>query len=327
MRAFVLTVETGSVTEASRRMGRTQSAVTQQLQKLEQLIGKPLLDHTRRTLELTEAGTIFLSHAKQILRQQDECLAQLAPKAAEEKVVLGVPDLYAAFILPPILSAFRREHPHIRIELSCALSRPLVARVKEGSVDIALVTRMNGFTGGHVVGREQLVWLTGTTSSAHFEEPLPMALLPPGNIYRDYAIEALDRAERDWRVACVSDSVSGLQTAALCGIAVTVLIESAQVPGLRQPPATAGLPPLPMVDLLLYRSAAEKSSAAADTLYQYLLDHLSLSFEGADPKKEPANVRLLNGSGRDAIRRVAAATSRAQRSRKSAAVAKGASRK
>ena len=78
MRAFVLTVETGSVTEASRRMGRTQSAITQQIQKLEQLIGKPLFDDTRRTLELTEAGTIFLSHAKQILRQQDECMAQLA---------------------------------------------------------------------------------------------------------------------------------------------------------------------------------------------------------------------------------------------------------
>jgi DNA-binding transcriptional LysR family regulator len=152
-------------------MGRTQSAITQQIQKLEQLIGKPLFDDTRRTLELTEAGTIFLSHAKQILRQQDECMAQLAPKMIEEKIVLGVPDLYAAFILPPILSAFRRDYPRIRIELCCALSRPLVARVKEGSVDVALVTRMNGFTGGQVVGREQLIWLTGATSSAHFEDP------------------------------------------------------------------------------------------------------------------------------------------------------------
>jgi len=284
MRAFVLTVETGSVTEASRRMGRTQSAITQQIQKLEQLIGKPLFDDTRRILELTEAGTIFLSHAKQILRQQDECMAQLAPKVIEEKIVLGVPDLYAAFILPPILSAFRRDYPRIRIELCCALSRPLVARVKEGSVDVALVTRMNGFTGGQVVGREQLIWLTGATSSAHFEDPLPMALLPPGNIYRDYAIEALDRAGRNWSVACVSDSVSGLHTAALCGIAVTVLIESALVPGLRQPPAAAHLPALPMVDLLLYRSAVERSSSAADMLYQYLLTHLSLSPVNANQK-------------------------------------------
>lgn len=277
LRAFVLTVETGSLTEASRRMGRTQSAVTQQIQKLEQIIGRPLFDDTRRALELSETGTVFLSHARQILSSHDECLARFAPTAAEEKVVFGVPDLYATFLLPPILSAFRRDYPHIRIELRCALSRPLVARVREGSVDIALVTRMDGFTGGQVVGREQLVWLTGATSSAHLEDPVPMALLPPGNIYRDYAIEALDRAGRSWRIACVSDSISGLQTAVLSGIAVTVLIESALVPGLRQPPLLAGFPPLPSVDLLLYRSATEQNSPAVETLHRYLLNHLSLA--------------------------------------------------
>lgn len=277
LRAFVLTVETGSLTEASRRMGRTQSAVTQQIQKLEQIIGRPLFDDTRRALELSETGTVFLSHARQILSSHDECLARFAPTAAEEKVVFGVPDLYATFLLPPILSAFRRDYPHIRIELRCALSRPLVARVREGSVDIALVTRMDGFTGGQVVGREQLVWLTGATSSAYLEDPVPMALLPPGNIYRDYAIEALDRAGRNWRIACVSDSISGLQTAVLSGIAVTVLIESALVPGVRQPPVQAGFPTLPSVDLLLYRSATEQSSPAVETLHRYLLNHLSLT--------------------------------------------------
>lgn len=277
LRAFVLTVETGSLTEASRRMGRTQSAITQQIQKLEQTIGRSLFDDTRRTLELSEAGTVFLSHARQILSSHDECLGRFASAAAEEKVVFGVPDLYATFLLPPILGTFRREYPHIRIELRCALSRPLVARVREGSVDIALVTRMEGFTGGQVVGREQLVWLTGATSSAHLEDPVPMALLPPGNIYRDYAIEALDRAGRNWRLACVSDSISGLQAAALSGIAVTVLIESALVPGLRPPPAQAGLPALPSVDLLLYRSATEHSSPAVETLHRYLLSHLSLA--------------------------------------------------
>lgn len=277
LRAFVLTVETGSLTEASRRLGRTQSAVTQQIQKLEQIIGRALFDDTRRALELSETGTIFLSHARQILASHDECLARFAPAAAEEKVVFGVPDLYATFLLPPILSAFRRDYPHIRIELRCALSRPLVARVREGSVDIALVTRMDGFTGGQVVGREQLVWLTGATSSAHLEDPVPMALLPPGNIYRDHAIEVLDRARRNWRIACVSDSISGLQAAVLSGIAVTVLIESALVPGLRQPPVQARLPALPSVDLLLYRSAAEHGSPAVETLHRYLLNHLSLA--------------------------------------------------
>lgn len=280
LRAFVLTVDTGSVTEASRRMGRTQSAVTQQIQKLEQMIDRPIFHDTRRMPDLTEAGTILLSHAKLILRQHDQCVAELVHETVDEKVVFGVPDLYASYILPPLLNAFRREHPSIRIELCCALSRPLVGRVQEGSVDIALVTRMSGFTGGEVVGREKLVWLTGAASSAQLDDPLPIALLPPGNIYRDFAIDALDKAGRDWRVACVSDSISGLQSAVLSGTAVTVLVERALVPGMCQPAISAGLPPLPMVDLLLYRSAVEKASPAVEAFYAFLLNHLSFSSDG-----------------------------------------------
>jgi len=100
------------------------------------------------------------------------------------------------------------------VELNCALSTPLVGLVKRGEVDIALVTRMNDFTGGQVVRQEQLVWMTGDRSSAHHERPIPLALLPPGNIYRDHAIAGLEAARLRWRIACVSESVGGLQAAA-----------------------------------------------------------------------------------------------------------------
>lgn len=287
LRAFVLTIETGSATEAARRMGRTQSAVTQQIQKLELLLDKKLFHDTRRGTELTEHGTILLSHARQILAQHDECVGALSARQGRKPVVLGVPDLYAAFLLPQILGGFRREHPDIRLELCCALSRPLLGRIREGSIDVALVTRMAGFSGGEVVGRQQLVWLTGSTSFAHQETPLPVALLPPGNIFREHAIEALDRAGRDWQIACVSDSISGLQTAVLSGMAVTVLVEDALVPGLRQVPPEAGLPPLPSVDLLLYRTPAERPSAAVDVLYDYLRSCLCPGRDPSDDRPDP----------------------------------------
>lgn len=234
LRSLISVVETGSITETARRLGRTQPAITLQLQRLEELTGKQLFEHAGRRLMLTEDGTTVLTYAKSILRLHDELISQLASQEIEGQVVLGTPDLYAAFMLPSILSVFRKSFPRVQVELNCALSTPLVGLVKRGDVDIALVTRMNDFTGGQVVRREQLVWMTGEQSAAHQERPIPLALLPPGNIYRDYAIDTLERANLRWRIACVSESVGGLQAAAFAGMAVTVLGRSALVPAMRE---------------------------------------------------------------------------------------------
>jgi DNA-binding transcriptional LysR family regulator len=275
LRSLISVVETGSITETARRLGRSQPAITLQLQRLEEITGKQLLTHGGRRLALTEDGVTVLNYAKSILRLHDELISRLASQEIEGQVVLGTPDLYAAFMLPSILGVFRKSFPRIQVELNCSLSTPLVGLVKRGEVDIALVTRMNDFTGGQVVRREQLVWMTGEHSSAHQESPVPLALLPPGNIYRDYAIESLEMAGRRWRIGCVSDSVGGLQAAAFAGIAVTVLGRSALVPAMREIGLQEGFPPLPMVELLLYKSR-NATSKAATALHDYLAHYLRL---------------------------------------------------
>ncbi len=275
LRSLISVVDTGSITETARRLGRTQPAITLQLQRLEELTRKQLFLHEGRRLTLTADGNTVLTYAKSILRLHDELLSQLASQEIEGQVVLGTPDLYAAFMLPSILSVFRKSFPRIHVELNCALSTPLVGLVKRGEVDIALVTRMNDFTGGQVVRREQLIWMTGEQSNAHQEEPIPLALLPEGNIYRDYAIEGLEKAGLRWRVACVSESVGGLQAAAFAGMAVTVLGRSALVGGMREIGADHGFPPLPQVELLLYKSASATSKAAT-ALHDYLAHYLPL---------------------------------------------------
>ena len=110
---------------------------------------------------------------------------------------------------------------------------------------------MNNFTGGLVVHQEQLVWIVGEHSQAHFEDPVRLALLPPGNIYREHAIEHIERAGHKWQIACVSESVGGLQAAVFAGMAVTVLCRCALVPGMRELAPSEGFPTLPKVDLLL----------------------------------------------------------------------------
>ncbi|KJC38318.1 LysR family transcriptional regulator [Bradyrhizobium sp. LTSP849] len=278
LRSLISVVETGSITETARRLGRTQPAITLQLQRLEELTGKQLFEHAGRRLMLTDDGTTVLTYAKSILRLHDELISQLASQEIEGQVVLGTPDLYAAFMLPSILSVFRKSFPRVQVQLNCALSTPLVGLVKRGDVDIALVTRMNDFTGGQVVRREQLVWMTGEQSSAHQERPIPLALLPPGNIYRDYAIDTLERASLRWRIACVSESVGGLQAAAFAGMAVTVLGRSALVPAMREIGPNEGLPPLPKIELLLYKSSGATSKAAT-ALHDYLAHYLRLDEE------------------------------------------------
>src|SRR5258705_3049158 len=180
-----------------------------------------------RRLFLMGEGETVLSYARSIVGFHDEMLSQLASPDIEGHVVLGTPDLYAAFMLPSILRIFRTSFPRVQVELNCSLSTPLVGRVKRGEVDIALVTRMNDFTGGQVVRQEQLIWMAGEQSTAHNEKPIPLALLPPGNIFRDHPLERLGAARLRWGIACVSPSVGGLQAAAFTGMAGPPLSRSA----------------------------------------------------------------------------------------------------
>jgi DNA-binding transcriptional LysR family regulator len=274
LRSFVSVVETGSITETARRLGRTQPAITLQMKRLEELTGRILFKEDSRKPVLTGEGDMVLTYAKSILKMHDELLARLSTPDIEGHVILGTPDLYAAYLLPSILALFRQAFPRIQVELRCSLSTPLLGLVQKGEVDIALVTRMPGFSGGEVVRQEQLIWVEGEGHDVHRHEPVPLALLPPGNIYRDYAIEGLERAGRKWRVACVSESVGGLQAAVFAGMAVTVLCKSALVHGMRQIGIHEYFPPLPKVDLLLYRASGPATSAAM-ALHDYLSRYLS----------------------------------------------------
>jgi len=287
LRSLISVVDTGSITETARQLGRTQPAITLQIQRLEEVTGKALFRHEGRRMLLTSDGDMVLTYAKSILRLHDELLSRLSSPEVQGHVVLGVPDLYAAYMLPSVLSVFKEAFPRIQVELRCALSTPTVERVRRGEVDVALVTRMNDFTRGLVVHQEQLVWMVGENSRVHLESPIPLALLPPGNIYREYAVEYIERAGRQWQIVCVSESASGLHAAVLAGMAITVLGRCALTTGIRELLPSEGFLPLPKVDLLLYK-APGASSPAVDALHDYLAHYVGLSADGgpAEPRAQ-----------------------------------------
>jgi len=157
-------------------------------------------------------------------------------------VTLGCPDLYAAFLLPQTLARFRASYPGVEVTVRCALSAQLSEEISEGRIDIALATRMPNVhpnVGSITLLRhEPLVWLGSETGGVFRDRTLPLAMLPEGNLYREYALAALNHAGRPWRIACISESIAGMEAMALADAAVIVLAESVKVNGLRRCPTS-----------------------------------------------------------------------------------------
>src|SRR5918993_1581798 len=197
LRTFVAVIDTKSLTIAGRRVGRTQSAVSQQMQRLEHAVGRQIIKRDRRRLVLTQDGELLLRYARALLRLNDEARARLSTPEIQGQVRFGTPDLYAAYLLPSVLASFARAYPSIDIELRCALSVALHAALARDELDLALVTGRPTDVGGQFVRREPLVWVAAPDFHPEDEEEVPLAMLPPGALYRDLALEALS-GTRKW---------------------------------------------------------------------------------------------------------------------------------
>ena len=209
LRTLVAIADGGSFSAAADRIGRTQSAVSMQIRRLEEATGKRLFDRGTRHVRATPAGESLLGHARRMLRLEEEAWAALVEPDLSGRVRLGIPDDYAYALLPPVLSRFAASHPKVEVELICEQSTLLDGRLAEGSVDLAVVTRGLGRI-GELLRREPLVWFAAADHDAHRLDPLPVALYEPGCVARDVTLRALDADQRPYRVAYSSPSLVGL---------------------------------------------------------------------------------------------------------------------
>ncbi len=282
LRTFVLLVEERSVTRVARRLNRTQPAISLQVRRLEDAAGFPLFEPDLRHLQLSRHGEMLLPHARTMLRLDEEARLRLAAEDIAGRVTLGCPDLYAAFLLPKTLASFRASYPGVEVTVRCALSRQLAEDMSDGLIDIAIATQMPGVAprvgAGTILRPEPLVWLGAENGSAHKETPIPLAMLPDGNLYRDYALSMLNEHGLAWRIACVSESIAGLQAMALADAAVCVLAQSVSTPGLVRLSLSDGMPLLPTVDLILWQRQPG-TSRAADHLAAHIQDNAAASVE------------------------------------------------
>ncbi|MGM0452874.1 MAG: LysR substrate-binding domain-containing protein [Thermodesulfobacteriota bacterium] len=262
LRAFVTVAELGSFTKAAARLNRTQSAVSMQVRRLEQTLGKFLLTRYKGKVGLTDNGEVMLDYARRILKLNDSAMAELGDPDIKGRVRLGIPDDYAAYLLPRVLSHFGTLYPKIRLEVCCELSVNLLRLIREGDVDLAVTTRQPQSPGGIIIRREQLVWAEAEGCRLHERDPLPLALFPEGAcVFRESALAALETCERKWRMVCTSRGLAGIRAVVVAGMAITIVTPSTLSPNMSIIGTDEGLPDLPDVELGLHLGPSPASEA------------------------------------------------------------------
>lgn len=254
LRTYVTIVEAGSFTAAARRVHRTQSAVSMQMRRLEELVGNALFEKAGRKTRLTAQGELFLDHARRILHEYDQALEALNYSDDGGEITIGVPDDYAMTYLPDILGRFATAFTSLRITIVCEPSRKLSTMIANGSVDIALLTEGEGIGGGVVLHREELVWVSSANHRVHKQDPVPLAVFHSGDVYRRPAVQRLEDSGRRARIVVTSPSFAGINAALEAGIAVAVIARANVRPGFRILTPRDGFPRLPRLGIVLQRS-------------------------------------------------------------------------
>jgi DNA-binding transcriptional LysR family regulator len=260
LKTFVAVVESGSLSNAAPRVGRSQSAVSMQMQRLEEMVGNQLLVRGPRTVTPNAIGEDFLIYARRLLKLSDEAWASVTRPKETGSVRLGVPDDYAAFLLPPVLSRFAEEHPLVTVELICEQSTALVKTLAEGRLDLAIVTRLPEQS-LDVIRLERFVWVASPNHVAWQTDPLPVALFEPGCAARMNVLQALGDADRSYRCTYSSASLLGLIAVVQAGLAVAGLALRSVPPSLRIVGGNEGLPVLPDLEIGILRNPLSTTPA------------------------------------------------------------------
>lgn len=276
LRTFLTIADTGSFTRAADEVHRTQSAVSMQMKKLEDQIGKPLFERGARAVRLTPDGMRLLDYAQRIVTLSEEAAAVFSEPDLRGVVTLGVPDDYADRLLPRVLSAFARSHPLVELMVRCEGSTALGERINKGEIDLAIVTHCDVLSvtgGGEVIRREALNFVGSQEHATHLADPLPLAVGPQTCAWRRTAQRELDSIGRKYRVAYTSSAAAALTSAVLAGLAVTILPESAIRPEMRILTERDGFPALPPCDIGFIRAKHAKS-AIHDALAHHIVTRI-----------------------------------------------------
>jgi DNA-binding transcriptional LysR family regulator len=212
---FVSVCETGSFTAAASRIGRSQSAVSLQIRRLEDMLGCVLLERTKRSVKITRSGQDFLTYARRILHLHAEAVAAVNPAMGHVTVRIGMPNDYTELYLPRVLNRFEQLFPDIHCNIQCDMTWELLTRMDAGKLDLVVGIRHTTYSSGHTLCIEDIVWVAGPDfdAGAALDRPLPLVLYPETCPYRARGIDALAGSGRQWHIVYTSQSPTGIRIA------------------------------------------------------------------------------------------------------------------
>jgi DNA-binding transcriptional LysR family regulator len=272
LRSFVSVVEAGGFTRAGERVHRTQSTVSQQIKRLEDDIGQPLLNRNGKDVTPTEAGERLLSYARRLLSLAEEARDVVTRPSNEGAVRLGIPEDFAAYRLAKLLASFSRSHPGLRLDVRADQAIYLRRDLESGELDLALIKRDANEKGGIAVWPERVHWVTSKSHPIDAKTgSVPLIGFPAGCLYRTRAIHAIESAGRPWHMAYTSSSLAGIQAAVAAGLGLSILSEIAIQADHRVLTAKDGFAPIDRTEVALVASpdASPATLRLADRLAEF----------------------------------------------------------
>ncbi|MER8974669.1 MULTISPECIES: LysR substrate-binding domain-containing protein [unclassified Mesorhizobium] len=254
LRTFVAVADTGNFTKAAERAGRTQSAVSMQMKRLEGMIGDSLFERGSRGVALTQRGGELIANARRIVSLLDETAASMVAAPLGGPVRIGIPEEYGHAILSRALGAFAKRHPQVDITVRYAHSGAQIAALAAGELDLAVVFEWQDLSGGEVLMHDPTVWVTSELHHMHEERPVPIALYNRAGWCKDFAIKSLEQRGLAYRVAYTSDTNGGLRLAVTSGLAIAPISRSNIPAGCRELTVADGFGDIDSSNVVLRRN-------------------------------------------------------------------------
>ncbi len=263
LRAFVVTADTGGVTRAASLLNLTQSAVSMQIKRLEDSLGRAFFFRTAKKLSLTPEGEQLLAYARRMLDLNDEVLGRLNDAAFEGELRLGIPHDIVYPAIPEILKRMAQCYPRLRINLTSSFTVLMKEQLARGELDIVVTTEEDPEAGGERLTRRALHWVGAVGGTAWQNRPLRLGF-EENCKFRPIALAALDRAGIPWEMGFFGRSQEAVSAMISADLAITARMTGTFAATCGEVPAQAALPPMGHMSICLYDAGLTKGAVVED---------------------------------------------------------------
>jgi DNA-binding transcriptional LysR family regulator len=262
LRTLVIAAERGSFKQAASAVGRTQSAVSLQMGRLQELVGTPLFRRNGRSFSLTEVGEVILNYARRMLALNEEALQAASNVKLTGKIRLGLLQDFAEAVLPDTLASFARAQPAIQMHVQVETSQRLIEKVKERTLDLAVLYSLSKTVPGvcsNQVARVPMVWVL--PAGQEVTKPWKLVLLERPCVFHDVAVEFMKKSRQPWVQSFSSPSLAANWAAVQAGLGISLRTPVGLPKKLAGRPALAGMQTLPQINITMIRTEQNISPA------------------------------------------------------------------